>query len=81
MISTKLKKVSEADRLFAEAETYEETGDFKRAFKCLLAAAELGDSGGQLNLVGATRARLGLTRFYWQRCRTRNLHTAVGLCR
>ncbi len=46
----KREKTPDPAKLFLEAERYEETGDFSSAFKCLLAAAQLGDSGSQLNL-------------------------------
>jgi TPR repeat protein len=50
MSPAKLKTISDADRLFLEAERYEEAGDFRSAFKTLLVAARLGDSGCQNNL-------------------------------
>src|ERR1700733_1965814 len=40
----------ETKSLFGQAERYEEKHDFGKAFKCLLAAARLGDTGSQLNL-------------------------------
>ena len=50
MTSAKRGKTQDPASLFLEAERYEEVGDFRNAFKCLLAAAQLGDAGGQLNL-------------------------------
>jgi TPR repeat protein len=50
MTSTNRDKTSEAESMFLEAERYEETGDFRNAFRCLHAAARLGDAGSQLNL-------------------------------
>ncbi len=43
-------KTADPERLFREAEQYEEAGDFRAAFRLLLAAAQLGHVGGQLNL-------------------------------
>jgi TPR repeat protein len=50
MTSEKKSKASEAEHLLVEAERYEEAGDFKRAFRCYFASAQLGDSSGQINL-------------------------------
>ncbi len=50
MTSAKHEKVLDPETLFLEAEQYEERGDLRNAFKCLLAAAQLGDGGSQLNL-------------------------------
>jgi TPR repeat protein len=50
MVFAKLDKTPSAQALFGKAEKYEEAGDLGNAFKCLLAAAQLGHSGGQLNL-------------------------------
>jgi uncharacterized protein len=50
MTPTKHDKTAHAKRLFLEAERYEEKGDFKNAFNCLLAAAQLGHHMSQLNL-------------------------------
>jgi TPR repeat protein len=50
MTSAKHEKAPTAERLFLEAYRYEEARDFKSAFKCLLASAQLGDSGSQINL-------------------------------
>ena len=49
-MSAKHNKTLEAERLFKEADQYDEKGDFKNAFKCFLAAAKLGDTGCQNNL-------------------------------
>jgi len=43
-------RIPAAERLFLEAEQFEEKNDFRNAFRCLLAGAQLGDSGSQLNL-------------------------------
>jgi len=43
-------RIPAAERLFLEAERFEEKNDFRNAFKCLLSGAQLGDSGSQLNL-------------------------------
>jgi TPR repeat protein len=50
MTSAKHDKTADAERLFLEAEQYEEEGGFKNAFNCLLAAAQLGHHMSQLNL-------------------------------
>jgi TPR repeat protein len=50
MASTKRDKMPDAERMFFEAEQFEEKGDFRNAFKRLLAGAQLGDAGSQLNL-------------------------------
>jgi TPR repeat protein len=50
MTSVKRDKTPDPEGLFLEAEQSEEKGDFRHAFKCLLAAAQLGDTGSQLNL-------------------------------
>lgn len=50
MNSVKHDKTLEAERLFNEADQYDEKGDFKNAFKCFLAAAHLGNTGCQVNL-------------------------------
>ena len=46
----KQKEVPDPESLFVEAERYEEMGNFKKAFQCLLVAAELEHSGSQVNL-------------------------------
>lgn len=38
------------EKLFIEADRYEERGDSKRAFQCFLTAARLGHTGCQVNL-------------------------------
>jgi TPR repeat protein len=38
------------EKLFTEADRYEERGDFRRAFQCFLTAARLGHTGCQVNL-------------------------------
>jgi len=43
-------KAPDADGLFLEAEKYEERCDYKSAFNCLLAAAQLGHHMSQINL-------------------------------
>ncbi|MGB9073144.1 MAG: tetratricopeptide repeat protein [Terriglobales bacterium] len=50
MTSAKRDKTADAESLFLEAEQYEEMGDFRNAFKRLLAAAQLGHHMSQLNL-------------------------------
>ena len=50
MTSAKRRKSPDTERLFLEAEQYEENGDFRNAFERLLTAAQLGDVGSQLNL-------------------------------
>ena len=50
MSSASSDKSAVPDQLLREAERHEERGDLKRAFRCLLAGAQLGDSGCQLNL-------------------------------
>ena len=42
--------LSGAEELFNAADKYEEKGDLKNAFKCLLAAAQSGHVGRQTNL-------------------------------
>jgi len=44
-----VKEVPDPESLFVEAERYEEMGNFKKAFKCLLVVAELEHSGSQVN--------------------------------
>jgi TPR repeat protein len=46
----KHKDALDPESLFLEAERHEEKGEFKKAFHCLRAAAELGHSGSQVNL-------------------------------
>jgi TPR repeat protein len=50
MMSAKQIKTLDAERLFKKADQYDEKGDFKNAFKCFLAAAQLGNTGCQVNL-------------------------------
>ena len=50
MTSAKRDKTTDAERLFREAEQHEEKGDFRGAFRRLLAAAQLGHHMSQLNL-------------------------------
>jgi TPR repeat protein len=65
-------KSLDPESLFLQAERYEEKGDFKNAFKCLLAAAQLGDAGSQLNLGN----------FYaWGRGVRKNLEKASHWCK
>jgi len=40
----------DAEKLFVEGERFEEKNDYRNAFKCLLAGAQLGHTGCQLNL-------------------------------
>jgi TPR repeat protein len=46
----KQKSTPDPESLFVEADHFEEKGEFKKAFQCLLTAAELGHSGCQVNL-------------------------------
>ncbi len=41
---------SRAEKLLSDAERYESSGHFRKAFRCLQTAAYLGDAGGQVNL-------------------------------
>jgi len=50
MTSAKRDKTPDTNSLFNEADKYEEMGDFRNAFKCFLAAAQLGHHMSQLNL-------------------------------
>jgi uncharacterized protein len=50
MTPRKQESTPDPKSLFVEAEHFEETGDFKRAFDCLLTAAALKHSASQLNL-------------------------------
>jgi TPR repeat protein len=50
MTVAKCNKTAVPEKFLLEAERYEESGDFKSAFKSLLAGALLGDSGCQANL-------------------------------
>lgn len=50
MIPAKRNETPNLESLFLQAERYEEAGDFKSAFKCLLASAQAGDTSSQLNL-------------------------------
>lgn len=50
MTFAQLDKTPAPEALFGKAERYEQKGDFKNAFACLLAAAHLEDAGSQLNL-------------------------------
>lgn len=50
MASAKHEKTPTPEDLFLEAEQHEEKGDFRAAFKRLLAAAQLGHGMSQLNL-------------------------------
>jgi len=49
-MDSKRNKISETDKLLREAELHEEEGNFRAAFECLLAGANLGDSSCQVNL-------------------------------
>ena len=50
MTLVKRRKILDPEKLFLEAERYEESGDFSSAFKSLLAGAKLGHSSCQVNL-------------------------------
>lgn len=50
MKSAKHDKTLDAERLFLEAEQWEEKGNLTNAFECLLTSAQLGNVGSQLNL-------------------------------
>ncbi len=50
MKSTMIDEIHDPEVLFLEAYKNEERKDFKSAFKCLLRAAQLGDTGSQINL-------------------------------
>jgi TPR repeat protein len=50
MTVAKRDKTADAEKFLLEAERYEESGDFKSAFKSPLAGAQLEDSGRQANL-------------------------------
>jgi len=50
MTDTHHERTRGGERLFLEAEQFEEKGDFKSAFNRLLAGAQLGDTPSQLNL-------------------------------
>ena len=50
MTVAKRKKTPDPEKFLLSAERFEESGDFKSAFKSLLAGALLGDSGCQANL-------------------------------
>jgi TPR repeat protein len=73
MTLAKRTKKLDPEKLFLEAERYEETGDFKSAFKSLLAGALLGDSGCQSNLGNfyasgkGTRRSLEKAAFWYKR--------------
>ncbi len=73
MTLAKRNKTADPKRLLLEAERYEETGDFKSAFKSLLAGALSGDSGCQANLGNfyasgkGTRRSLEKAAFWYKR--------------
>ena len=50
MDQQKHPRIPAAEKLFLEAEQFEEKGDLRSAFERLLAGARLGDTGSQLNL-------------------------------
>ena len=84
MTSAKRDKTTDPERLFSEAEHYEEMGDFRNAFKCLLAAAQLGDAGSQLNLgnfyAWGTGTRRSLEKAaYWYKKAYRNGYSTGAL--
>jgi TPR repeat protein len=71
------KTTPNLEKLWLEAERYEEAGDFRRAFKCLLAAAQLGHSSCQTNLGNYYAAGKGVRRSlekaaYWYKRAYRN---------
>jgi TPR repeat protein len=75
--SAKRDTTPNPEKLWLEAERYEEAGDFRRAFKCLLAAAELGHSSCQVNLGNFYAAGKGVRRSlkkaaYWYKRAYRN---------
>jgi len=77
MRSAKRGKTPDAESLFLEAEQYEERGDFRNAYKCLLAAAQLGHHMSQLNLgnfyASGTGIRKSLEKAaYWYKKAYRN---------
>lgn len=77
MTPTKRDKTPDPERLFLEAERYEEKGDFRNAFMRLSAAAELGHVGSQINLgnfyASGTGARRNLEKAaYWYKKAYRN---------
>lgn len=84
MTSAKRDKTPNAERLFLEAEQYEEKGDFGAAFKRLLAAAQLGHVGSQLNLgnfyASGTGARRSLEKAaYWYKKAYKNGYSTGAL--
>lgn len=50
MTPKKQKSTPDPEGLFVEAWRFEEKGEFKKAFQCLLTGARLGHSGCQINL-------------------------------
>jgi TPR repeat protein len=77
-------KIPAAERLFLEAEQFEEENDFRNAFKCLLAGAQLGDSGSQLNLGNFYTSGKGTRKSlekaaYWYKKAYRNGYSTAAL--
>jgi TPR repeat protein len=77
-------KIPAAERLFLEAEQFEEENDFRSAFKCLLAGAQLGDSGSQLNLGNFYASGKGTRRSlekaaYWYKKAYKNGYSTAAL--
>ncbi len=77
MTSRKRNKTALAEDMLRKAERYEGMGDFRKAFKCLLAGAQLGDAGSQLNLGNFYALGTGVRRnpsksAYWYRKAYRN---------
>lgn len=77
MSSVKHEKFPDPERLFIEAERYEEGGDERNAFKCLLTAAQFGHSGSQINLGNFYASGRGVSKnlekaAYWYKKAYRN---------
>jgi len=77
-------KIAAAERLFLEAEQFEEKGDFRNAFKHLLAGAQLGDTGSQLNLGNFYAAGKGTRKdlekaAYWYKKAYKNGYSTAAL--
>jgi len=77
MLLAKRSVTPDPEKLLLEAERYEERGDFRNAFKSLLAGALLEDSGCQSNLGNCYASGRGVRRSlekaaYWYRRAYRN---------
>ena len=71
------EQAADADSLFLQADRFEESRQFARAFRCFLEAAELGHASSQLNLANYYSAGTGVRRnyakaAYWYRKAYRN---------